>query len=83
MTLVKQYVIFLLIYAFFSFFQTPIMPLTDAMTLESRIPFGAVRKWGAIGFAVGVFFGRAAGRSNKPAYHIPLVRIWVYPSRGS
>ena len=55
MIFVKQYVIFLIAYAIFSFFQTPIMPLTDAMTLESRIPFGAIRKWGAIGFAVGVF----------------------------
>jgi PPP family 3-phenylpropionic acid transporter len=52
---VKQYALFLIGYAAFSFFQTPIMPLTDAMTLENRVPFGAARKWGAIGFAVGVF----------------------------
>ncbi len=51
----KQYLLFLLVYAAFSFFQTPIMPLTDAMSLQAKVPFGAVRKWGAIGFAAGVF----------------------------
>ncbi len=51
----KQYILFLVTFGVFSFFQTPIMPLTDAMTLENRVPFGAVRKFGALGFAVGVF----------------------------
>jgi len=51
----KQYLLFLMVYAAFSFFQTPIMPLTDAMSLQAKVPFGAVRKWGAIGFAAGVF----------------------------
>ncbi len=51
----KTYILFFLVYAVFAFFQVPIMPLTDAMTLEARIPFGAVRKWGALGFAAGVF----------------------------
>ncbi len=53
---IRPYLVFLLAYATFAFFQSPIMPLTDAMTLQARVPFGAVRKWGAIGFAVGVFF---------------------------
>jgi Major Facilitator Superfamily. len=52
---IRHYLIFLMLYALFSFFQSPIMPLSDAMTLEAGNPFGAVRKWGAIGFAVGVF----------------------------
>lgn len=55
MIFLKEYIVFLLSYAVFAFFQTPIMPLTDAMSLEARVPFGAVRKWGAIGFAAGVF----------------------------
>ena len=54
MIFLKEYIVFLLAYAAFAFFQTPIMPLTDAMSLEARVPFGAVRKWGAIGFAAGV-----------------------------
>ncbi len=62
---VRQYAIFLIGYVAFSFFQTPIIPLTDAMTLENRIPFGAVRKWGAIGFAAGVFLaGQIADAVN-------------------
>ena len=56
---IHEYIIFLLCYAVFSFFQAPILPLNDALTLEARAPFGAVRKWGAIGFAFGVF---AAGQ---------------------
>jgi PPP family 3-phenylpropionic acid transporter len=62
---VKQYALFLVAFGIFSFFQTPIMPLTDAMTLENRIPFGAVRKFGAIGFAIGVFVaGQLADATN-------------------
>ncbi len=61
----KQYAVFLVVYALLSFFQTPIMPLTDAMTLLARVPFGAVRKWGAIGFAAGVFIaGQLAGATD-------------------
>lgn len=65
MIFMKEYGFFLLAYALFSFFQTPIMPLTDAMALEARAPFGAVRKWGAIGFAAGVFVaGQLADATN-------------------
>lgn len=62
---VKSYWVFLLCYGIFSFFQTPIMPLNDALTLEAKKPFGAVRKWGAIGFAIGVFTaGQIADATN-------------------
>lgn len=69
---IKQYVIFLLAYAAFSFFQTPIMPLTDAMTLENRIPFGAVRKWGALGFAAGVFLAGQLADATSLIIIFPL-----------
>ncbi|HVI42374.1 MAG TPA: MFS transporter [Anaerovoracaceae bacterium] len=69
---VKQYVIFLLVYAAFAFFQTPIMPLTDAMALEGRIPFGAVRKWGAIGFAGGVFIAGQLAEATSLLIIFPL-----------
>lgn len=75
---VKQYVIFLIAYAIFSFFQTPIMPLTDAMTLESRIPFGAIRKWGAIGFGSGSVSCGAIGRRNRTDHHISHMRVGIY-----
>lgn len=51
---VKDYLLFVVAYGILSFFQTPIMPLADAMILDSEHGFGAVRKWGAIGFATGV-----------------------------
>jgi len=69
---VRQYFVFLLGYAVFAFFQVPVMPLTDAMTLQNRIPFGAVRKWGAIGFAVGVFFAGQAAEVTSLAVIFPL-----------
>lgn len=69
---VKQYALFLIGYAAFAFFQTPIMPLTDAMTLENRVPFGAVRKWGAIGFAVGVFIAGQIADATSLVIIFPL-----------
>lgn len=69
---VKQYVVFLLAFACFSFFQTPIMPLTDAMTLENRIPFGSVRKWGALGFAAGVFIAGQLAEATSLVIIFPL-----------
>lgn len=69
---VKQYFIFLIGYAVFAFFQTPIMPLTDAMTLENRIAFGAVRKWGALGFAAGVFIAGQLAEATSLVIIFPL-----------
>lgn len=69
---VKSYVIFLLGYAFYSFFQTPVMPLSDALTLENQIPFGTVRKWGAIGFAAGVFFAGQLAEMTSLGVIFPL-----------
>lgn len=70
--LIKQYVVFLIIYALFFFFQTPIMPLCDAMTLEAEMPFGAVRKWGAIGFALGVFTAGQVANATDLMVIFPL-----------
>ncbi len=72
---VKQYALFLLGYGIFSFFQTPIIPLTDAMTLENRLPFGAVRKWGAIGFAAGVFLAGQLADNVSLAIIFPLCAL--------
>jgi PPP family 3-phenylpropionic acid transporter len=69
---IKQYFAFLLGYVAFAFFQVPVIPLTDAMTLQNRIPFGAVRKWGAIGFAVGVFFAGQAAEATSLSIIFPL-----------
>ncbi|MEL7655664.1 MAG: MFS transporter, partial [Bacillota bacterium] len=68
----KEYIAFLLVYASFAFFQTPIMPLTDAMSLEARVPFGAVRKWGAIGFAAGVFIAGQLAQITSLVIIFPL-----------
>lgn len=69
---IKQYIVFLIGYAVFAFFQTPIMPLTDAMTLENRISFGAVRKWGALGFAGGVFIAGQLAEATSLTIIFPL-----------
>lgn len=47
------------------------MPLTDAMTLEAKMPFGAIRKWGSISFAIGVF---VAGQISE------IINLSVVPS---
>jgi len=87
---IKQYAIFLILYALYSFFQTPILPLCDAMTLEAKMPFGAVRKWGAIGYAVGVFTsGLIANATNLVvifplsalAFFIAGLILWYKPKR--
>lgn len=60
--LIHHYLLFIVIYGSYAFLQSPILPLCDAMTLESGFPFGAIRKWGSIGFASGVFLsGQIAG----------------------
>ncbi len=69
---IKQYIVFLLIYAAFAFFQTPIMPLSDAMTLENRISFGAVRKYGSLGFAAGVFIAGQLADATSLVIIFPL-----------
>jgi len=53
---VKNYFIFLIFFCLLYFFQSPIMAFIDAMAIEDAQPFGAARKWGAVGFASGVFF---------------------------
>lgn len=52
---ISHFSFFLLGYIVLFFFQVPICPLADAMTLEEKHDFGAIRKWGAVGYAGGVF----------------------------
>ena len=56
---IKWYPLFIAVYGCMYFFQAPIMAFSDALTLQETACFGQIRKWGAVGFAVGVF---AAGR---------------------
>ena len=59
---VSSYWAFLIGFMVLYFFQSPVMGLNDAMTIESGQPFSAIRKWGCIGFALATFFaGRLAG----------------------
>ena len=58
----KEFWIVLLFFCALHFFQAPILAFIDAMVIEDGQPFGAVRKWGAAGYAVGVFLtGKAVG----------------------
>ncbi|NLY71557.1 MAG: MFS transporter [Clostridiales bacterium] len=52
--LIKQFLIFLLMYIIIFFFENPIFPLIDATTIQANYPFGKARKWGAVGFALGI-----------------------------
>ena len=64
---VRVYAVFLLLYGAMYFFQSPIMAFSDALTLEEAMPFSGIRKWGAVGFALGVFFaGRLADLIGLP-----------------
>lgn len=75
LSFVKLYIVFLIAYAAFTFFQAPIMPLTDAMTLENRMPFGAVRKWGSLSFAAGVFFAGQLAEATDLVVIFPLCAL--------
>lgn len=52
---VRGYPIFLAAYSVLYFFQAPIMAFSDSLTLEEQLPFSKIRKFGAVGFALGVF----------------------------
>lgn len=52
---ITWYPLFLAAYSFLYFFQAPIMAFSDSLTLEEQLPFSRIRKFGAVGFAVGVF----------------------------
>lgn len=59
-TQITTYIPFLLCFGILYFFQAPIMPLSDAMTLDGGQSFGGVRLWGAVGFSLGVFLSAYA-----------------------
>lgn len=66
----KAFFIFLVGFMTLYFFQSPIMGIIDAMTIESGNFFNDIRKWGAIGFAVSTFI------AGKLAYGIDLKIIF-------
>lgn len=52
---VSWYPFFLVAYSVLYFFQAPVMAFSDSLTLEEQLPFSKIRKFGAVGFALGVF----------------------------
>jgi PPP family 3-phenylpropionic acid transporter len=62
------YVAFLLLLCALYFFQAPIIAFVDTMAIEDGRNFGSERKWGAVGFAAGVFL--AGEISEKVGLHI-------------
>lgn len=81
--LAKHFAPFLVIFILAFFFEGPIRPLNDAMTLSSGHTFGKVRKWGSVGFALGVFI--AGILSEKiglaiifPMYSVALLATMVF-----
>ena len=59
---IRVFIMFMMVYAVYYFFQQPISALSDAMTIGDGKPFNIVRMWGAIGYAVSVF---VAGKLAK------------------
>ena len=57
---VESYGIFIVLFAAMYFFQAPVMSLTDAFVVQRMQRFGSLRAWGAVGFALGVFFAGLA-----------------------
>ncbi|NLT48472.1 MAG: MFS transporter [Clostridiales bacterium] len=54
MMTVGKFWIFLLLYIIVFFFENPVYPLIDSTIIEVNYPFGTIRKWGAVGFALGI-----------------------------
>lgn len=63
-TLVSSYAWILFLFTIFSVFQCAIVPISDSIALsyakKENMQFGNIRMWGAVGFAVAVFFTGAA-----------------------
>ncbi|MEI8217025.1 MAG: MFS transporter [Eubacteriales bacterium] len=71
LSFINNYWIFLIVYTMAFFFESPIRPLNDAMTINSGQGFGKIRKWGSIGFGAGVFL------AGLIATQLGLVSIFV------
>jgi len=73
LSFVENYLLFLVVYCVLYFFQAPAIALIDAITIEDGQSFGAARKWGSVGFALGVFI------TGQIAEQLGLSMIfWVY-----
>ncbi len=59
-TLVSTFAWILVLFTVFSVFQCAMVPISDSLALsyakERKMQFGNIRMWGAVGFAVAVFF---------------------------
>lgn len=59
-TLLSTYAWALFLFAIFSVFQCALVPISDSLALnfakQQKMQFGNIRLWGAVGFAVAVFF---------------------------
>lgn len=53
-SVITSFTAFAIGYGVMYFFQVPIMPLTDALTVDDNRVFGKARMWGAIGFAIAI-----------------------------
>ncbi len=78
LSFITNYGLFLAVFIAAFFFESPIRPLNDAITLSSGHVFGKVRLWGSAGFALGVFLaGLIAERAGLitifPMYSISML----------
>lgn len=65
LTLTVKYSSLFVLFIIYSFVLSPINPLMDGITLHSSLPFGKIRLWGSVGFALAAFFtGMIADRTS-------------------
>lgn len=65
LTLTENYPILFLLFLIYAFVLSPINPLMDGITLHSSMPYGKIRLWGSVGFALAAFFtGMLADRTS-------------------
>lgn len=77
---VRSFLWFLLLYIIIFFFENPIFPLIDSTTLEANYPFGVARKWGAIGFALGIGVGGLIADRFGLIWIIPTLSLFLFIS---
>lgn len=64
LTLTTNYGLLFILFMIYAFVLSPINPLMDGITLHSSLPFGKIRLWGSVGFALAAFFtGMIAART--------------------
>ena len=79
LTQVTSYRLLLIILTFYYLFLQPLNPLLDGITLHASLPFGKIRLWGSVGFAIAAFITSmiAARTSLVIAFYILIITLLI------